>query len=67
VGIGGAGNAAGGAGLAASQQFGIGNQTDIFLIDENGDLDVFWVNSAGPWNGPLARGPVAAPSAGLGR
>lgn len=52
--------------LAASQQFGIGNQTDVFLIDTNGNLDVFWVNAAGPWNGPLARGPVAAPSSGLG-
>ena len=27
---------------------------------------MFWVNSAGPWSGPVARGPVAAPSAGLG-
>ena len=65
-GIGGVGNAASGAVLAASQQFGIANQTDVFLIDKNGNLDVFWVNSAGAWNGPLARGPVAAPSAGLG-
>ena len=64
--IGSAANSSAGASIAASQQFGIGNQTDVFLIDKNANLDVFWVNSAGPWSGPVARGPVAAPSAGLG-
>jgi hypothetical protein len=65
--IGPAGNAAPGASVAASQQFGISNQTDVFLIDKNGQLNVFWVDSAGAWNGPQVRGnPVAAPSSGLG-
>ena len=65
--IGPAGNAAPGASVAASQQFGISNQTDVFLIDKNGQLNVFWVDSAGVWNGPQVKGnPVAAPGSGLG-
>lgn len=65
--IGPAGNANAGTHLATSQQFGCNNQTDVFLIDKNGQLDIFWVNNAGAWNGPLVRGnPVAAPAAGLG-
>jgi len=67
LGIGPSGNAGPGAKLATSQQFGCNNQTDVFLIDKNGQFDVFWVNNAGAWNGPLVRSnPVAAPSAGLG-
>lgn len=66
VAIGGAGNSPAQTVVAASQQFGIGNQTDVFLIDKSGNLDVFWVNAAGPWNGPVVRGPVAAPASGLG-
>ncbi len=42
--------------LAASQQFGANEQTDVFLIDENGQLNVFWVNGAGTWQGPLKIG-----------
>ena len=64
--IGAANNAPAGAALAASQQIGIANQTDVFVIDNNGNLDVFWVVGSGAWNGPLVRGPVAAPAAGLG-
>ena len=52
--------------LTASRQFGL-NQTDVFLIDKSGLLNVFWVDNAGSWNGPLVRGnPVAAPASGLG-
>jgi len=52
--------------LAASQQFGL-NQTDVFLLDKSGQLNIFWVDNAGAWNGPQLRGnPVAAPSSGLG-
>jgi hypothetical protein len=56
---------AGGA-LAASQQFGL-SQTDVFLMDDNGRLNIFWVDNAGAWNGPQLRAdPVAPPAAGLG-
>ncbi|MGC1761305.1 MAG: hypothetical protein WA742_18300 [Candidatus Cybelea sp.] len=41
-------------GLAASQQFGCNNQTDVFLVDKNGRLVVFWVQGAGAWSGALA-------------
>jgi hypothetical protein len=65
--IGPAGIANSGAPLATSQQFGSGNQTDVFLLDNNGQVNVFWVDNAGAWNGPLVRGnPVTAPAAGLG-
>jgi hypothetical protein len=50
--IGPTGLANSGAALAVSQQFGATNQTDVFLIDGKGQLNVFWVNAAGPWNGP---------------
>jgi hypothetical protein len=65
-GIGPVGNAPTGACVAASQQIGL-NQTDVFLVDNNGQLNVFWLDNGGAWQGPLVRGnPVAAPSAGLG-
>jgi hypothetical protein len=63
--IGPAGIAASGCFLAASQQFGATNQTDVFLVDKNGQLNVFWVNNAGAWNGPLVRrDPVPQPPGG---
>ncbi|WP_027282978.1 hypothetical protein, partial [Roseomonas gilardii] len=37
--------------VAASQQFGL-NQTDVFLVDGQGNLNVFWVGGGGAWNGP---------------
>jgi hypothetical protein len=60
--IGPAGNANSGCHIAASQQFGL-NQTDVFLFDKNGQLNVFWVDGAGAWNGPQKIGPagLAAP------
>jgi len=47
-----------GAAVAASQQFGAKNQTDVFVIGQNGQLNVFWVQGAGAWNGPLKIGPA---------
>ena len=41
-----------GGSFAVSQQVGL-NQTDLFLIDANGNLDFLWVDNAGAWNGPL--------------
>ncbi len=43
-----------GAAIAVSQQFGCDNQTDAFVIDQFGTLQLFWVNGAGSWNGPQA-------------
>ncbi len=39
--------------LAASQQFGAIQQTDVFLVDRQGQLNIFSVNAAQPWQGPL--------------
>src|ERR1022692_4107057 len=58
LGIGSAGFAPAGAAVAASQQFGAVNQTDVFVVDNAGQLNVFWVNNAGDWGGPLAIGPA---------
>jgi hypothetical protein len=53
-----------GAPVAASQQFGAKNQTDVFLVDKNGSLNLFWVEGSGAWNGPKPIGPSGiAPSA----
>jgi hypothetical protein len=55
--IGAAGFAMPGAGVAASQQYGIANQTDVFVVDKTGQLNVFWIDGAGSaWRGPLAIG-----------
>jgi hypothetical protein len=56
-GIGPAGIAPAGACVAASQQFAL-NQTDVFLFDKNGQLNVFWVDNAGAWQGPGKIGPA---------
>jgi hypothetical protein len=42
-----------GAPVAASNQFGIANQTDVFAVDHEGALNVAWVVGGGPWNGPV--------------
>src|SRR5439155_21784172 len=46
-----------GAHLAVSNQFGLPNQTDVFVVDNNGTAQVLWVQRAGNWNGPLANKP----------
>jgi hypothetical protein len=44
--------------VAASQQFGL-NQTDVFTVGVNGQLQVFWIGAnGGPWNGPLPIAPL---------
>lgn len=56
-----------GSAVAASRQFGTDNQTDVFVIDNNGQLNVFWVQGTGAWNGPDKVGPknVAKPGADI--
>ena len=39
-----------GASIAASQQIGL-SQTDVFIVDKNGNLQVMWVVNAGAWAG----------------
>ncbi len=55
-----------GARLAASNQFGIPNQTDVFVVGTNGAVQVLWVQGAGAWNGPLAISPAGMAPAGAG-
>lgn len=43
-----------GAPVAAGQQFGIPNQTNLFAVNRNGDLTVSWVTGVGEWQGPEA-------------
>jgi hypothetical protein len=52
-----------GAPIAASQQFGQ-NQTDVFVVDRNGTLNVAWVVEAGAWSGPAPIGPAGVFPAG---
>jgi len=52
-----------GANLATSQQFGA-NQTDVFLFDKNGQLNVFWIEAALGWNGPSTIGKTGAANPG---
>jgi hypothetical protein len=57
-----AGAAPAGSPVAASAQFGLPNQTDVFFVDSSGRLNVAWVVGAGQWAGPQAiSGPVAVP------
>jgi hypothetical protein len=53
--------------LAVSQQFGIPNQTDVFVVGANGAIDVFWVEGAGTWHGPrpITGTGTSTPGAGL--
>ena len=41
-----------GAGIAASRQFGLSNQTDVFVVDQWGQLTVHWIEASGGWQGP---------------
>jgi hypothetical protein len=48
-----------GAFVAASEQFGAPNQTDVFILNETGTNGPgwpaqFWVGGSGPWGGPVA-------------
>jgi hypothetical protein len=64
--IGGRDFAVPGAPVAASQHFGAKNRTDVFLVDKNGTLSLFWIDGAGAWNGPESIGPAGiAPSASI--
>jgi hypothetical protein len=65
--IGPTGRAPAGAQLVVSPQFGVSNQTDVFVVANNGATEVLWVQGAGRWNGPLsiAQAGLAPPGAHL--
>lgn len=48
-----------GAQLAVSRQFGLANRTDVFVVDNNGTLNVFYCDNGDTagWQGPL---PISA-------
>ncbi|HZD65929.1 MAG TPA: glycoside hydrolase family 3 N-terminal domain-containing protein, partial [Acidimicrobiales bacterium] len=60
------GTAPPGAHLAASPQFGLPDQTDVFVVDTGGATRVSWVQGAGRWRGPLAITPPGTAPAGAG-
>jgi hypothetical protein len=41
-----------GAAVTASLQFGL-NQTDVFVVDHGGAVNVIWVVGGGAWDGPV--------------
>jgi hypothetical protein len=43
-------------GLAACHQFGISNQTDVFTVDDGGNLTVTWGDGSPGWGGPAEIG-----------
>ena len=45
-----------GGSVAASPQFGIDAQTDVFAVNPDGVLVGFWVNTGNTWNGPVRVG-----------
>ncbi|MFD6159350.1 hypothetical protein ACFWF7_28840 [Nocardia sp. NPDC060256] len=47
-----------GAPLCASPQYGVPDQTDVFLVGNDGRLYVFWVHGGGTWQGPMGLGPA---------
>jgi uncharacterized integral membrane protein len=53
-----------GAGLAASNQFGVSNQTDVFMVGNAGATEVSWVQGADAWHGPLGITPANNAPAG---
>jgi hypothetical protein len=64
VGLGPTGFAPPGAYVAASQQIGVADQTDVFVVDQSGQLAVFWIKGSAGWNGPLKLGPAGFAPAG---
>ncbi len=59
-----AGVAPAGTALAASNQFGLASQTDVFVVDKTGTLDTYYVDGGGNWNGPHAISPAGTAPAG---
>jgi hypothetical protein len=43
--------------IAVSQHFGVSNQTAVFAVDNDGQLNMFWIHGAGNWSEPVKIGP----------
>jgi hypothetical protein len=56
--IGGAGTAPPGASVAASNQFGVSDRTDVFFVSSAGAVSAAWVDGSGAWNAPIALTPT---------
>ncbi len=54
-----------GAYLAASQRFGAGSQTELYVVGPDGQLKVFEVTGTGAWSGPIGYGPTALAHSGV--
>jgi hypothetical protein len=50
--------------VAVGQRAGNANQTDVYLVDKKGQLNVFSAQGNGPWTGPVAIGPSDFAAAG---
>ncbi len=50
--------------IAVGQRAGSANQTDAYLVDKKGQLNVFSVQGAGSWTGPVPIGPSDFAAAG---
>lgn len=50
--------------VAVGQRAGNANQTDVFLLDKKGRLNVFSAQGKGKWNGPAPIGPAGLAVAG---
>jgi hypothetical protein len=55
-----------GAQLAVSNQFGIPDQTDVFVVGTDGSTNALWVQGHGAWHGPLGITPAGTAPAGAG-
>ena len=62
--VGPAGLAAPGAPIAATRHFGMNDRTDVFIVNKSGELDMFWIEGPGVWNGPRELGTVGVTSSG---
>ena len=51
-----------GAPVVASRQFDSNNRTDVFLMSQDGQLNMFWATGDGDWNGPVQVGPTKVTS-----
>ena len=50
--------------MAVSRRFGTNDQTDVFVVDTKGQLNVFSAVGSGAWSGPQAIGPTGFAHAG---
>jgi hypothetical protein len=53
-----------GAGLTASNQFGIPDQTDVFVVENDDAIHLSWVEGGGSWQGPLRITPTGVEEPG---